>query len=78
MTKRSAFERYEWYIINALMYKCQKLVEAIKEGEAALAEQPRLRDSLESMLDHCRQSLKEHSEALEAIRQEKKEREEAK
>lgn len=65
--------RYSWYIINALMGKVRDLDTAISNAETTLKNKPPednndVYRSLAGMLDHCRQSRKEHSEALEALK----------
>ena len=72
-TKLEVAERYSWYILNALMYKVKNLNNAIMESQAALAEVPEserniLHRGLENLIDHCTQSLKEHQEALDALK----------
>ena len=77
MDPMKTVEHYGWYIINALRFKCDSLEKAIKESKETLKDRierpevaklaPALYDSLEGMVEHCEQSLKEHREALDAM-----------
>jgi hypothetical protein len=73
MTKLETAERYSWYILNAMEHHIAELKKVIKEGNEALKAEPDspkiLRNSLEGTIAHCEWSLREHSEALKALRE---------
>jgi hypothetical protein len=70
LSKLQVAERYSWYILNALMFKVAQLEKAIKEAnESVKPDTPRmLKTQMEHMIAYCEQSLKEHTEALEALK----------
>lgn len=73
MTKLETAEHYSWYIINALMGKVRDLDKAIEDAEETLRKKPdddnnSVYASLEGMLAHCKQSRKEHKQALDALK----------
>ena len=78
MTKLDTAEKYSWYILTALEYKCSQLSKSINGAKEHLAK-PLItendkkyltdtRRSMESLLSYCEQSYTEYKQALSELK----------